>query len=374
MFTIHADPQQFQITDISARVSANAGKLETSGNFSPARLNGKFEYNLVQNLDNRHAGKLTINSITPVDLDTKDGKLSQLLQPWPYPFDLLSGNIDLHSRATWSQTGNFSLITAIRLADTGGYFNELVFSGLTFDHELEILPKIQSIHKSALTLSHLDSGVAINNIRADIEFLPAGGTLPRIEVNGLHGKLFGGSFSADDFIFNPDSKVNDLHIKASDLDLAEIVKTQHLKDISATGRINGYLPVEINESGILIKDGAFVNDIQHGTIRYNPSSVSDQLKHNPLTGIALDALRDFRYTDLSAMVNFTADGTLSVKLKLKGTSPELDSKRPVHLNINTEQNLISLLKSLRFSEGLSDKIDKKVRRLYETNTHDNKHK
>jgi hypothetical protein len=56
---------------------------------------------------------------------------------------------------------------------------------------------------------------------------------------------------------------------------------------------------------------------------------------------------------------------LTVNLKLQGTSPELETSRPVHLNINTEQNLLSLLKSLRYAEGISAKIDSKVRRKYQ---------
>ena len=89
------------------------------------------------------------------------------------------------------------------------------------------------------------------------------------------------------------------------------------------------------------------------------------MKQNPITGIALDALKDFRYSHLSAGVNFSPEGRLTVNLQLKGSSPELDTDRPVHLNINTEQNLLSLLKSLRYAQGVSEKIDNKVRRLYE---------
>ena len=150
-------------------------------------------------------------------------------------------------------------------------------------------------------------------------------------------------------------------------DLAEIVKTQQLDDIVATGRIDGIIPVEINADGIFIQDGLFINGVRDGTIRYNPASGTEQLKQNPITGIALDALRDFRYSYISAGVNFIPEGRLTINLQLKGTSPGLDTNRPVHLNINTEQNLLSLLKSLRYAQGISEKIDNKVRRLYEKN-------
>lgn len=366
LLTINTGKERIQINTITARMQANAEKLAISGNFSPNDIAGSFEYKLAQDLAKTKAGELTVRSKKPVDLVAGNKKLSQLLTPWPFPFDLLSGSITMTSAATWSQKNEFSLKSRLKLTDTGGYLNELVFSGLSFDHQLKLIPRIESTARSKLSVAHLDSGVGIDHISADILLVATGSnTLPELDIKGLNGQIFGGTFSADDFVFDPNSKKNSLRINASNIDLAEIVRTQQLSDISATGRIDGSLPVEIDENGINIKNGAFINGVRNGIIRYNPPAVSDELQQNPVTGIALDALRDFRYSYLSAGVNFTEDGNLSVNLQLKGTSPELDTRRPVHLNINTEQNLISLLKSLRYAEGLSEDIDKKVRDSYE---------
>jgi hypothetical protein len=191
--------------------------------------------------------------------------------------------------------------------------------------------------------------------------------LPQFGISGLRGEILGGTFTADDFIYDLNSDTNRFMIKASDIDLAAIVKTQQLEDIEVTGRVDGTVPVVINEQGVLIEHSSFINKVREGTIRYRPATGSEQLQQNRLTQIALDALRDFHYNHLSADVNFTPEGTLTINIQLKGTSPELDTDRPVHLNINTEQNLLSLLKSLRFAEGVSANIDRKVRRQYETN-------
>ena len=129
--------------------------------------------------------------------------------------------------------------------------------------------------------------------------------------------------------------------------------------------------MEITKAGINIAHGGLTNQIRGGTIRYTPESGTTQLRQNPITGITLDALKDFRYSDLQARVNYLPDGELTINLELKGISPELDENRPVHLNINTEQNLVSLLKSLRFAQGVSGSIDEQVRRMYQQ-THKNK--
>jgi hypothetical protein len=359
--------QLLQLKDIATRLSSSSDKLEADGNFSTSNVPAQFSFSLVHNF-NTALGSLSIRPLKPLDLNTEKSKLSLLLTPWPYPFDLLGGSIKLTADATWSQGNDFSLTSRITLDDAGGHYGELVFSGLSFDHAFEILPNIHSIQTGKINLKQLDSGVTASNISTNLMLETAEtGALPQLVIQGLHGEIFDGTFSADNFVFDFNRSNNSFKIKTTDIDLAKIVETQQLEDIVVTGRIDGTIPVEINDQGIFIQHGAFVNDIRAGTIRYNPAAGTDQLKQNPITGITLDALKDFRYTHLSADVNFTPEGVLTVNLQLKGTSPELDTKRPVHLNINTEQNLLSLLKSLRYAQGVSESIDQKVRRQYENN-------
>jgi len=358
--------KQLRLKQLAARISADAGKLAINGSFAPASVPGKFSFAVTHHFATGQ-GKLAVRPLQALDLNAEDHSLSQLVSPWSYPFDLLAGSIKLWSQANWSPEKSFSLTARVKLEDGGGTLaNDVVFSGLAFDHELELLPALRSRHAGKIELKHLDSGVTSSNISTSLRLKTAStGSLPQLIVQGLHGEILGGTFSGDDFIFDLNKKTNHFTIKTHDIDLAKIVETQQLESIEVTGRVDGTIPIEISDQGISIEHGALVNAVRAGTIRYNPAAGSEQLKQNPLTAIALDALKDFRYSHLSADVNFVPDGTLTVDLQLQGTSPELDTERPVHLNINTEQNLTALLKSLRFAQGVSDRIDNKVRRQYE---------
>ena len=361
------ESKTLQLKDIAAKISANSEHLQADGDFSTANIPGKFTFTLAHEFE-KALGRFSIKPLKPLDLNTDNSKLSLLLTPWTYPFDMVTGNIRLSCSAAWSQNSDFRLTTRVNIDDAGGNYGELVFSGLSFDHAFEVLPEIHSKQTGKINLKHLDSGVTATNISTNLTLETAAtGPLPKLLIQNLHGEIFDGSFSSDDFAFDLNRSRNSFRIKATNIDLAQIVETQQLEDIVVTGRIDGTIPVEINEKGLFIKHGAFVNVVRNGTIRYNPAAGTDQLKQNPITGIALDALKDFRYSHLSADVNFTPEGMLTIKLQLEGTSPELDTKRPVHLNINTEQNLLSLLKSLRYAEGVSESIDQKVRRQYEKN-------
>jgi hypothetical protein len=359
--------QTLQLKDIAAKISANSENLQVDGNFATANMPGQFTFALAHDFKKR-IGRFSIKPLKPLDLNADNSRLSLLLTPWTYPFDILTGRVELTSTAAWSQNRDLRLTARVKLDGAGGNFRELVFSGLSSDHAFEILPEIHSVGTGKIKLETLDSGVTASNISTDLTLETAGaGPLPQLLIQNLHGEIFDGTFSGDDFVFDLNRSKNSFRIIATNIDLAQIVETQQLEDIVVTGRIDGTLPVEINEQGISIQHGAFINVVRAGTIRYNPAAGSDQLKQNPLTGIALDALKDFHYSHLSADVNFTPEGMLTINLQLKGTSPELDTRRPVHLNINTEQNLLSLLKSLRYAEGVSESIDQKVRRQYKKN-------
>ena len=362
---VQSQPHTLKLDDVTVRISADPEHLKSTGNAATANVPGRFAFSLEHSFATQ-SGKLAVRPQQPIDLSAGDYRLSQLLTPWPYPFDLLTGSLKLSTNASWKKAQDFRLATRIALDDAGGNYGELVFSGLTLDHELEVLPDLRSKRASTIRLLHLDSGVTASNLSTGLMLLPADyGNLPKLRITDLYGEIFDGSFTGEDFIYDPNKAVNRFKISAENIDLAKIVETQQLDDITVTGRIDGTIPVEINDKGVFIEHGAFINVVRDGTIRYNPAAGTDQLRQNPLTGIALDALRDFHYSHLSADVNYQPEGTLSINLKLKGTSPELETTRPVHLNINTEQNLLSLLKSLRLAEGISANIDRKVRQQYD---------
>ncbi len=361
--------QQLQLADIradiKADISADTQQLTAEGRFSPATLPGEFSFLLDHNLS-KSTGTIEIQPATAIDLSAETDHLGKLLTPWPYPFDLYTGKINISADASWSKDKATRLRTDINLDDSGGSVGSIVFSGLSFDHKLEILPAVKSIQASEIKLNTVDSGVTISNISLRLTAKTSTrGNLPRMIVRQTKGEILGGNFTADDLVYDLNRSKNRFLIKVNNIDLAEVVKTQQLQNITATGRLDGTLPVEINKDGINIVHGSLINQIRGGTIRYIPESGTDQLRQNPITGITLDALKNFRYSDLHAGVNYLPDGELTINLELKGISPELDENRPVHLNINTEQNLVSLLKSLRFAQGVSGSIDEQVRRMYQ---------
>ena len=366
-------PQSLQLKEVNADIVAGNEWIDVDGRFSTTKVPGQFSF-AVDHDPTQASGTLAVSSVEPIDLNAEHDRLSKLWTPWPYPFDLMYGNLHLFANAAWSGSNEFKLHTRVHADNASGHYDDIIFTDLSFVQHLDILPTLRSTKPGEIFLAQLDSGVIASNISTSVSLQTAAtDSLPNIIVQDLYGEILGGSFSADSIVFDLNADSNRFDIKAEDIDLAEIVATQQLEDIEVTGRVDGRIPIMINQQGMVIEQGKFISKMQAGTIRYDPAGGTEQLSQNPLTGIALDALRDFRYSHLSADVDFKQDGTLTVNLKLKGTSPQLDTKRPVHLNINTEQNLLSLLKSLRYAESVRTGIDQKVRSKYDeskSNTQD----
>ena len=75
-------------------------------------------------------------------------------------------------------------------------------------------------------------------------------------------------------------------------------------------------------------------------------------------------IENLDYDSLKIDVDFAEDGEMEMKLSIKGMSPKVDTKRPVHFNLNIQQNVLKLLQGLRYAEGLSEEIDKKMQKNF----------
>ena len=98
-----------------------------------------------------------------------------------------------------------------------------------------------------------------------------------------------------------------------------------------------------------------------GTIRYSPTSapaarVGGAAKLQTLYG----ALSDFRYRSLEADVDYEPGGVALLRTRISGHNPDWNRGRPVELSLNVEENLISLLTSLRATRMVEDRITRRV--------------
>jgi hypothetical protein len=229
------------------------------------------------------------------------------------------------------------------------------------NQHLQLLPKIRSLRPGTIRLTQWQSPAPVDNFLLQTDLSPSvHGGLPRLHIKQAGAALFGGTVRVADCTYDPNHPQSTCTVHIREVDLPKIVALQKNKGLTVSGRVNGTLPIHLSAKGVQIAQGQLLNSAQGGIVRYHPPGAAEPSAG--LSGYALKALEEFHYQRLAALIQYLPDGTLTVNLQLQGKSPKLDATRPVHLNINTEQNLLSLLKSLQYSHKLTSELDRQIQR------------
>ena len=76
--------------------------------------------------------------------------------------------------------------------------------------------------------------------------------------------------------------------------------------------------------------------------------------------LVVDALNDFHYTALASQINYDEKGKLLLSVKLEGRNPALERGRPIHLNLNLEEDVPAMLASIQLSSKVGDIVKKRL--------------
>ncbi len=370
--TIENDDFQLSLTDCSmtAETATDSNLVEIAGNATcrsenlNSQVSTRFRFN--PEAGSGHADY----SFTEIKPDSAKPLFSSLLKNWQQPFDIVSGTHSFKGRYSWWKNSkghdNEKLTLALNINNAGGYYEEILFSGLNYTDSIELLPAIKSSEFAEISVNNIDIGIPITSVRAEILLNVSGnGPLPLIRVNGLSLSLFDGKIRGNGLEIDLNNDEHELVLVVVGLDLAQVVAMQKLGGLTATGRLDGYIPVTITNNGITITGGKIVAQQQGGYIHYRPAGGTAEIEKSAVgSEFVFRIIEDLDYNSLSIDVDYDEDGEMEMKLAIKGMSPKVDANRPVHFNFNLQQNVLKLLRGIRYAEGISEGIDKNVQRRF----------
>jgi hypothetical protein len=181
----------------------------------------------------------------------------------------------------------------------------------------------------------------------------------RFTLRDTSAELFGGTLRLPESTLSLNDKQHQLTLKLEALDLAQILSLYRQEKIAVTGTIDGSLPISFGENGVSVKNGDVATRTPGGTISYSgpAEEVLGDVKENPDIALVAQALRNFRYSVLNANVAYGASGDLALQVQSSGTNPDVINGREINLNINLEDNIPKLLKSLSVGSDLAGKLE-----------------
>lgn len=339
------------------KISAAEQKLQASGLLIAAgQLN--LEHQLV--LTPKH---LTLDwQLGDVFLLAGKG-LQELTPYWPTLLTLTRGRLGGKGRFVWRlpepmPTG----VMTWQLGDISGIYDTTAFKSISGAVELTLAEQGITIASDNLAAQEIVQGFVLGPARgagrynAKLDNIAAGQlTLEQLESEFLGGRLWLAPGQLD---FTQAKQSVLLELK--DIDLARLLAEHPAGDLVGSGRISGRIPIELSAAGVQVAQGTLSAAEPGGRLQYRSERAAALAASSPGMKLVTDALDDFHYTVLSSEVTYSDTGTLLLGVRLEGSSPAVEAGRPIHFNINLEEDLPALIYSLQLANQLSDVIKKRV--------------
>ena len=113
------------------------------------------------------------------------------------------------------------------------------------------------------------------------------------------------------------------------------------------------------KNGRVIVDGGHLeNDPPGGVIRYGAGTgIVDEESQ---LGIVTRTLKNFEFDVLTSDVDYNEQGDLKLQMRLTGINPDVDPLQPVVLNLNVENNVPQMLRSLQATRSIESILEKRL--------------
>jgi len=145
------------------------------------------------------------------------------------------------------------------------------------------------------------------------------------------------------------------------LDLAQVLSVEQQKGLQGTGVLNGTLPITATAEGVTVVGGTVEAQPPGGVIRYAtmPESAKLITESDGSLRLVAQALINFHYTVLRVGVEYDENGILDLTARLEGHNPDLKKSPPIHFNLNVQEHVPTLLKSLRRARDLEEAVQRR---------------
>ncbi|VFM98505.1 MAG: Dicarboxylate transport [Candidatus Kentron sp. G] len=356
--------KRISLGQVAGKLQWDEQSLKISGNlvFETVPLH----FDLIHRFHDRD-GKLRLDTGSVAAGRFKTG-LSSILSTWsetrwPEALSLISGRVFLGATLRWNaKKGVRPLAASIGLADVAGCYGEIPFSGLKGRFETIIGPRMR-VKTSGVSCDIVDIGVPITALHGAMTVDRRPNKAPAVAAD-LEAEMLGGHVLGERIELDFNRKVNRFNLELRDMDIARLVALYPLDGLRADGRLSGNLPFRLDSGGLRIRDGAITAVEPGGRIRYRPTDGGQALAGSAgQMALLFGVLEDFRYHALEATANYAPNGALQTDIAFKGEGVKIDGGRgrPVHFNLEVEQNILPLLESLRVINDINERFDKSIR-------------
>ncbi len=181
-------------------------------------------------------------------------------------------------------------------------------------------------------------------------------------LSDFSADIFGGSVTLHHLEYDMKTKEGETELQLNNIPLQKLLDLQGTKKLYATGSVKGSIPVKMKNNVFAISDGGMQAE-QSGQIIY-ATTPEERAAANQGLRTTYEALSNFLYMQLVSSIDMAPDGKSAITIKLKGSNPDFQGGRPIELNLNVEQNLLDLMRTLSISSNVDQIITEKALKMH----------
>lgn len=317
------------------------------------------------------------------DLFFLAGNPLQVFKFWPELLELQRGKIAASGELQFQLSGRQlqQVQVQTQLSELYGIYDRTSFSGLSAQLSLEGDPRSFSLKLPELTLKELSHGFQAGPARVAGQYRADWSEPGAGEVRLVQAQMgiFGGQLALQAMQFQLQQPSIDFRVAVQQMQLADLLKQHPSGQLLGEGVMSGIIPLRYQQTPVAtvlpqstntneasakvlaqwqVAGGHLQAEAPGGRLQYQYQAVPGQKASG--MDLAWQALSDFRYQTLASTVDLQPDGKVLLQVKLHGFNPKLQQGRPVHFNINVEEDLPALLTSLQLSGKISDLVRQRI--------------
>ena len=359
---ISAEQLHTQDWDFTGTLSGQLPKLELKGELNNQQ--GLSLNSYIRLLDNSVQGSAILK-----DIFFKAGNpLQATFKDWPELVSFNSGKLASSFDFTQPFSGPLKINLKGNASGLNGIVNRSELKNLALDFSGTLSGQTLSLTLPNLSIEQLDPGVPVEAIQLSNAHYrttlsnPLKGVADwsNVQANLLKGKVW---LKAQQLDLGRAQK-QQLLLQVEGLELQELFRVYPTEGLSGNGTIDGQLPLYIDHGTVYIEAGQ-LHARDAGVLQFQSDKIQALGKTNPAMGLVADALDDFHFNLLSSDLNYDQSGKLLLNIRLEGQNPDVEKGRPIHLNVNLEEDIPALLASIQLSGQVSEIIQKRVRERLE---------
>ena len=205
----------------------------------------------------------------------------------------------------------------------------------------------------SLRIAEVKNQFALQNITADLQgHFPWQERQP-LTLSNVNFDLLGGHVSMPQLRMPQHQPAR---VSLKEINLSRLVTAIKPKQFAMSGKVNGELPLWVNNPQWLIEKGWIANSGSL-TFRMDKDMADAIVKNNVAAGVAMDWLRYMEISRSWATLDLDNFGNLTMQSEVKGTSQFSNRRQSINLNYQHHENLFQLWRSLRFGDNLQSWVE-----------------